>query len=338
MHNLLDIPDDRLAQTMRLIKAEIAIRGWSASVPYEGSGHCFITRSDGVSLHIFSSTPTTTSFSAAHLANDKMATYELLRTVDTPQMMTALIDGKTNWDDVSDAMEGVSSVVVKPLDGAHGRGVSVGISTASQFDQAKKTALHHSVSDQSKIIVQEQYIASDVYDVRMLVIDGRFIGAIHRVPAYVTGDGLSTVMELIEKENESPERGEPYRARLARIDSEQAERYLGVAADSVPENEQNIFVLGVANYGMGGETHDVTDLIPEWLRQIAERAAMVMDLPVAGVDVLLRSYPSSEGTVESLRPVVIEVNKCPSLGIHDAPTVGASRGATQAYVDYLSAV
>ena len=75
MIDLLQVPDDRLGQTLRLMKAEFIKHGWSVTIPYVGASHCFIDRGDGKIIHSFSVTPPTTSFAAAHLANNKFATY-----------------------------------------------------------------------------------------------------------------------------------------------------------------------------------------------------------------------------------------------------------------------
>lgn len=95
--------------------------------------------------------------------------------------------------------------------------------------------------------------------------------------------------------------------------------------------------MGVANYGAGGETVDVTDDIPAWLIEDAERAARECGLVVAGVDFMIARVPRPDMTKEELAPAITEVNKAPLLTMHDTPTRGrGDRGATTAFMDYLA--
>src|SRR5690606_4694218 len=98
-----------------------------------------------------------------------------------------------------------------------------------------------------------QYDHSVILDIRIATINYEFIGAIHRIPARITGDGVHSIAQLIEIENESGRRGEPYRAPLAYINLDAAKTYLGDGISVIPGIGEDVFVLGVANYGAGGE-------------------------------------------------------------------------------------
>ena len=223
-----------------------------------------------------------------------------------------------------------SETVVKPLDGSHGNGITVGVSNLEQAKIAIKIA--ETSSSTSRVLVQEMVQGKQIYDVRVLCIGGKFIGAIHRIPAQVRGDGEHTLGELIRIEN-STFRGEAYKTKFAYIDEKRAERYLGNKIDTIPQKDEVVRVIDVANYGAGGELIDVTDDIPEWIKEEAIKAGDILDVPVAGVDYLISTETIKDATPD--QAVIIEVNKGPSLAIHDEPTVGISRQATQAYVDLL---
>ena len=335
MIDISTIPDEQLTQTLRLLKGQFKERDWTAEIPYLGSSHCFIDRGDGKKLHIFSATPPTSSYAAAQLANDKFGTYQLLSGTGLPQPETHLLRSSESLDEAITFMQRAIKVVIKPVDGGHGKGITVNISTKEQLRRAITTAEAEEKSI-SAVLIQQQYMHDTILEVRILCIDYKFSAATWRVAARVYGDGTSTVGALIDAENMSEERGRPYFARLAVIDVEKAKEYLGEHINDVPVVNEEVYVLGIANYGAGGETIDITDALPDWLKQMAEAAAHACNLPVIGVDFMLAAMPTVESAVDALDPTIIEVNKCPSLSIHQAPTSGQSRNVVKTYVDYLS--
>ena len=337
MIDLKTIPDQQLSQTIRMMKAHFIERGWEVEIPYIGSSHCFITRDDGKKFHIFSSTPPTTSFAAAYLANDKYGTYLALLGSGLPQPETHLL---YNSDDISEIqlfMDRVKKVVIKPVDGGHGKGITVNVATTEQLKRAIAIA---QVEENSiaAVLVQAQYQHDAILDIRILCIDNTFTAATWRVPARVYGDGKSTVSELIGLENAKDNRGRPYYAPLSLINIEQAREFLGKQMNDVPELNAEVPVLGIANYGAGGETIDITDELPDWLKEMAEKAARACNMPVIGVDFMLAHMPTPTAKIETLDPVIIEVNKCPSFVIHDEPTSGTPRNVVGTYIDYLATI
>lgn len=335
MVDLLQISDDHLTVGMRLLRDEFAKRGWKVQVPYNGSTICYIDRGDGKPIVTFNTTPPTTSYAAGYLANDKFACYALLETIGARQLKSAVVSGKNGSEAAVDLLKEFGSVVAKPIDGGHGKGITVNITSEQQLEAAVAYALPFTRSS-PRVIVQQQYMHPKMHDLRLVCINGKFIAATWRVAARVYGDGIHTIKELIEIENISPERGVPYHAPLATIDVERAQSYLGDSYTTVPENGQEVQVIGVGNYGAGGEIIDATDDIPHWMIEEAERVSLAAGLYVCGVDYLLAAPPRVDATVDELDPVIIELNKCPSLAIHDVPTKGKSRGATASFVEYLS--
>ena len=177
-----------------------------------------------------------------------------------------------------------------------------------------------------------------MYDLRLACIDGKFVAATWRVPTRVYGDGENTIRQLIEQENKSPNRGVAYYAPLATIDVSQAASFLGDTIETVPARGKEVQVIGVANYGAGGEIIDATADIPQWMAEEAVRISTASGLVVCGVDYIVSVQPTAASTVLDLDAYVIEVNKCPSLAIHDNPTSGKPRGAVAAYVEYLATI
>lgn len=339
MIDIQTVDANNLNKGMQMLRDEFAKRGWSAQLPYVGSPHCFIDRGDGKLLHIFSTTPPTTTYADAALANDKLASHALLETHGVHQLRS-VVAGEPDTYDRTDAvrlMNEVGKVVVKPFDGGHGKGITVGVQTEQQLDAAIQYGLGFT-KNAKRVVVQQQYAHDTMYDIRISCIDGVYQAAVLRVAARVFGDGVQTVQQLIEQENNSPQRGKPYYAQLAVIDQTRAAEYLGERYTAVPAQGEEVQVLGVANYGAGGELVDVTDDIPAWMIEEAEKVSVVTGLKVSGVDYMLSAPPRKDATESDLDPVIIEINKCPALVMHDIPTRGAPRGVVAAYVEYLARI
>lgn len=336
MIDLMTLDVNSLSQSLKAIRDEALERGWKVEVFRTNRSHRIFTRDDGKRLHIFGSVPPTTSYAVARASNDKLLTYELLEGKNLPLLELVTVANDNELDEAKQFINEKGRVVVKPVDGSHGNGITVDVRNEDSLKQALQAA--RKATKQSKyVIVQEQYDRETICDLRMLYIDYKFIGAIWRLPARVFGDGEHTVEQLIDRENSSERRGVAYKAELATIDVERARAYLEERINDIPAAGQEIQVMGVANYGAGGETVDVTDDIPAWLIEDAERAARACELVVAGVDFMIAQVPNTGQTKEELAPAITEVNKAPLLTMHDTPTHGkGNRGATKAFIDYLA--
>src|SRR5690606_10616076 len=88
-----------------------------------------------------------------------------------------------------------TALVIKPVDGHAGRGVTVGVTTPDEFRAAWEVAAK---ATSTGIVVEEQFVGEDV---RISVVDGVARAANKRVPPQITGDGVSTVRDLIIAKN-----------------------------------------------------------------------------------------------------------------------------------------
>ncbi len=339
MIDLMTLDINNLSQSLKAIREEIIERGWHVDVFRTNHSHRIFTRDDGKRFHIFGSVSPDTSYAAAKASNDKLLTYELLETEDNlPLLDLVTVSDDNNIDKAIEFMTKKGKVVVKPVDGSHGKGITVDIRDVDSLKRALGVA--RDATKQSKyVIVQDQYDHEVICDLRILCIDYKFIGAIWRMPARVFGDGEHTIEQLIERENATERRGVAYKEELTTIDIERARLYLKDRFIEVVPDGQEVQVMGVANYGAGGETVDVTDEIPMWLIEDAVRAARACELVVAGVDFMTAEVPTPEATREELAPAITEVNKAPLLTMHDTPTRGkGDRGATKAFMDHLASL
>lgn len=314
-----------------MILAEALSRGWNAEAFVPNNSHAILTRPDGKTLHIYSSSPPTMSYAAAHVANDKFLTHKALEAAELPLLQTF----QCYTDDEAEEAVGMLTgkgyrYVVKPLDAGHANGVTVGLKSLSELPGALTFSRQYS----AKAIIQ-QYVPNPI-DVRVLCINYQAIAAVERIPAHVVGDGVHTTAQLIDQENEA--RGAQYTANLSRIPVARAAAFLGERMQDIPANGESVTVLGAANIGMGGASRDVTNLLPDWLNVIAEKAAQTLQLPVCGVDFLLLREPERSMSFELLQPTITEVNKCPALFMHEYPKYGTGRQVVKAYVDYLAQI
>jgi cyanophycin synthetase len=220
-------------------------------------------------------------------------------------------------------------VVVKPLDASQGRGIATNIRNEEEFRLAFEDAKRYRTS-----VVVERYLPGR--DFRLLVIDKKFVAAAERVPAHVVGDGVHTIAQLVETANQDPRRGVGHEKVLTQIRIDGAtERLLhlrGLTADSVPEAGQFVQLKTTANLSTGGTSIDVTDRVHPANIEMAERIAQLVDLDIAGIDVVA---PDLETPVVENGGGIVEVNAAPGFRMHTHPTEGKPRPVGEAVVDML---
>lgn len=220
-------------------------------------------------------------------------------------------------------------VVVKPLDGNHGRGVSINLMTEAEVEEAFEIA-----AKEGSAVVVESMIQGD--DHRLLVVDGKLVAAAKRMPGHVVGDGTRTVAELVDIVNEDPRRGKGHENMLTRLElDDAADRLLaekGYDHRSVPAEGEVVFLRKTANLSTGGTAIDVTDVIHPDNRLMAERAIRAVGLDIGGVDFLTtditQSYRDTGGAI-------CEINAGPGMRMHIAPSEGEGRDVGGAVMDML---
>ena len=220
-------------------------------------------------------------------------------------------------------------IVIKPLDGNHGKGATINI---TDFEAAKLALT--AAQDYCKYAIVEKYISG--YDYRILVIDNKFVAASKRIPAHVIGDGHSTVSELLEAVNSDPKRGTGHEAVLTKItldnDTFTLLQQNNYTVESIPEKGKTVFLKSTANLSTGGTAIDVTDEIHAENKFLAERVARIIGLDVCGIDVMAKSLSEP---IRNNGGVVLEVNAAPGFRMHLEPSEGKPRQVGRAVVDML---
>lgn len=222
-------------------------------------------------------------------------------------------------------------VVVKPLDGNHGRGVSINLTTDAQVEVAFAEAKAQS---KSRAILVESFIVG--YDHRMLVVDGHLVAVAKRVPGHVTGNGRQTIAELVAEVNSDPRRGIGHEKVLTNLELDaQAERLMaeaGVTAETVLPAGQVLFLRSTANLSTGGTAIDMTDVCHPDNRDMAERAIKAVGLDVGGVDFLISDITKS---YKDIGGAIVEVNAAPGFRMHVAPSEGQPRDVAGKVIEML---
>ncbi len=268
-----------------------------------------------------------TSHIAVEIASDKELTKMLLEEAGLPVPRGMVVRSEDAAVRAAARLGG--AVVVKPLDGNQGKGVSTNLVGAEQVRDAFRLA-----SGFRRRVIVERHIEGRDY--RVLVVGDRVIAAAHRVPAHVIGDGRRTVRELVALANEDPERGEGHEKSLTRIRlDEAAEQTLarqGQRLDSVPAAGHFVALRENANLSTGGSAEDVTDQLHPRVAAACVRAARAIGLDVAGIDVVCADIGRP---LEAQHGALIEVNAAPGIRMHQHPSVGQPHDVGVAILDTL---
>ncbi|WP_104203898.1 cyanophycin synthetase [Billgrantia saliphila] len=220
-------------------------------------------------------------------------------------------------------------VVVKPLIGNHGRGVSTDISDEAALREAFTIASrHHST------VMVESFVKGE--DHRLLVIDGKLVAAARRRPAHVVGDGVATLQALIDRENRDPRRGIGHENLLTQIHlDEQSHRLIAqqnLTLESVIAKDEVVYLKSTANLSTGGTATDITDDVHPEVKYTAERIARLVGLDIIGIDLLAENLAMP---LEEQSAAVVEVNAGPGFRMHLSPTHGTGRDVGHHVIEML---
>ncbi|MEZ4793457.1 MAG: cyanophycin synthetase [Gelidibacter sp.] len=222
-------------------------------------------------------------------------------------------------------------LVVKPVDGNHGRGITVNIKNYEDALTAFRSAKE---SSKSGAIIIEKYITGDDY--RLLVINHKLVAAAVRTPAHVIGDGKSTIQQLIDEVNKDPRRGYGHENVLTQITINDLTLGIikanGYTLDSILEKDKRLLLKDTANLSTGGTAEDVTDMVHPANVFMAERISKIIDLDICGIDVMTTDISKP---LEETGGAVLEVNAGPGFRMHLAPTSGLPRNVAAHVIDKL---
>jgi cyanophycin synthetase len=292
--------------------------------------HSLVQLGQGIHQQRIRATMTSrTSAIGVDIASDKSLTNRLLDSAGLPVPRSEVVDTE---DGAAAAARRLGfPCVVKPLDGNHGRGVHLDLRSEGAVRTAFAGALRESRAGD---VVVETYVHGNDY--RVLVIGGRLAAVAERVPASVIGDGEHTVRELVDIANADARRGSGHEKVLTRIAIDEAAEALvkaqGLDLHSVPEQAVRVKLALTGNMSTGGTSIDRTlEAHPDNV-EIAETAARVVGLDIAGIDFIC---PDIETPVRETGGAIVEVNAAPGFRMHTHPTEGEPQYVARPVMDSL---
>jgi cyanophycin synthetase len=271
-----------------------------------------------------------TGILAVELACDKDGTKRILADAGVPVPRGTTV---RYADELKDAIDDVGGypIAIKPLDGNHGRGITLDIASWEAAEEALEMALAESKSQTT--LVERFYKGNDH---RVLVVNGQVVAVAERVPARVIGDGRSTIQELIDETNRDPRRGSGHDNVLTKIvldrSLEQMLDRQDLSLDSVLDRGEICYLRGTANLSTGGIAIDRTDEIHPENVWIAQRIVKIIGLDIAGIDIVT---PDISKPLREVGGVVIEVNAAPGFRMHVQPSEGIPRNVAEPVLDML---
>ncbi|MGB0887157.1 MAG: cyanophycin synthetase [Vicingaceae bacterium] len=270
-----------------------------------------------------------TSSIGVELACDKEDTKFLLEQAEVEVPKGEIIRRESSLEDSCDYVG--FPLVIKPIDGNHGRGITVDI---NNYDDALIAFRHAKESSRSGSIIVEKFVKGEDY--RLLVVNNVLVAAAIRTPANVIGNGKSTIQELIDEVNSDERRGYGHENVLTKITTNELTQTIikdaGYTLDSVLEDGKQLILKDTANLSTGGTAEDVTDIVHPANIAMAERISKIIDLDICGIDIMTTDItkPLSE-----TGGAVLEVNAGPGFRMHLAPTSGLPRNVAAPVIDKL---
>lgn len=268
-----------------------------------------------------------TSSIGVEIACDKEDTKFLLQQAEVEVPKGQIISRESSLEEACRYVK--YPLVIKPIDGNHGRGITVNINTYEDALEA-----FHAAKKVSQKVIVEKFITGEDY--RLLVINHRLVAAAKRSPAHVIGDGKSTVKQLVDQVNSDPRRGYGHENVLTMITINDLTKTIiaakGYTEESIIPIGEKLVLKDTANLSTGGTAEDVTDIVHPANVAMAERISKIIDLDICGIDIMTSdiSQPLSD-----TNGAVLEVNAGPGFRMHLAPTKGLPRNVAAPVVDKL---
>jgi cyanophycin synthetase len=275
-------------------------------------------------------TTTLTSHHGARIAADKAMTKQVLARIGIPVPIGYPVQSLEDAITIAGILG--YPVVLKPRKG--NKGILVFIELANERELQSAWEMIAGAHPRGGVLIEE-FLPGEEY--RVLVIDGRVVAANHRIPPFVIGDGVSTIQQLVDRENARPERAPPRTGGALihiKVDEQTVEllaRSSRTLASVLPEGERQL-IRRASNASGGGSTEEVTDLMHPDNVLICELAARTVGLDIAGIDLVVRDV--SESVLET-GGGVLEINSGPGLIDHLKPGSGTPRDVGGAILDML---
>jgi cyanophycin synthetase len=268
-----------------------------------------------------------TSCVSVDIASDKNLTKSILNDLQIPVPYGYVVSNPA--EAFERALDIDSPVVIKPLNSNQGKGVRTNLYTKNEIISSFDIARNY-----SKKVIIEKFIEGNDY--RVLVVGDKVVAAAKRIPATITGDGTSTIKELIEVLNSDPNRGEGHEKPLTKVTINQKTHEVlkkqGFVLRDVPKKDEVVKLCENCNLSTGGTSEDCTDIIHPNNIEFAIKSANALGIHVAGIDFVAKDI--SKCVMES-QGAIIEVNAAPGIRMHLHPSKGKARNVAKEIVEYM---
>ena len=317
--------DTRLGPSTGCIVDEAAKRG----IPFiRLNKHSLVQLGYGVNQkRIRATIASTTSNIAVDIACDKEETKALLEAAEIPVPRGTVIRTEVGLDEAIEKFG--YPLVIKPIDGNHGKG-----NTTNIINREQALIAFAAAKEFNRSVIIERFITG--FDFRCLVINNKFICAALRTPASVVGDGVHTIQWLIDETNKDPRRGFGHEKVLTQITIDQfTQKMLDdvcYTLETIPAKDERVMLKPTANLSTGGTSTDVTDEVHPANIFMFERIAKIIGLDICGIDIMvsdLRKPVAENGGA------ILEVNAAPGFRMHIDPSEGLPRNVAEPVVDML---
>lgn len=263
------------------------------------------------------------------IARDKIQTEKYLKAndINTTNSVSFHLNEYTIAEDY--IMQHSAPKVIKPYNLSSGKGITLDV-VADNFDYAWKKAEseYNDEAENAEILIQDQLPGIEA---RFLVVEGVYNSAILRVPTNIVGDGNQTVKQLLENKNLQRASNAHLNKFLIKIDDDLTGRLdkLGLNLNSILYEGEVVFLNKVSNIALGGDTYEISHLVSDNLKQLAESAVnAIPDLKSAGVDIMFNSFDDDKASV-------LEVNHAANLIMHHYPWKGEPKNPIHDLIDTL---
>ena len=269
----------------------------------------------------------TTSNIAVDIAGDKEETKNLLGAAEIPVPKGVIIRTEEGLKEAIDQLG--YPLVLKPVDGNHGKGATTNIVNWEMAVKALAAAQAY-----GRTIICERFITG--FDFRVLVINNKFICAALRTPAAVTGDGEHNIQWLVDETNKDPRRGFGHEKVLTSIKLDNFSEIMlnekGYTLETIPPKGELVLLKPTANLSTGGTSADVTDEVHPDNVFMCERISKIIGLDICGIDIMA---PDLRLPVSQNGGAILEVNAAPGFRMHIDPAVGIGRNVAEPVIDML---
>jgi cyanophycin synthetase len=268
-----------------------------------------------------------TNLIAVETADSKYLTTLMLKDAGIPVLETIKTDSA---EDVIAFGERINSaIVIKPSEAYQGKNLRIDLTGKDEIEEAFNYAMQF-----NQEVIAQPYFKGNSY--RLLVINFKFVAAAELIPPFITGNGKATILELVDELNANPLRQKGDKTSLSKVALDEISMDIlkqhAYDLTTILKEGEMLYLKNSGNMRLGGTAMDVTELVDPSTIFLAERAARVIDLNVAGVDILAadisKAFDISPG-------YVLEVNAAPDFRMHISPTVGIIRKVAGDFLDML---